>query len=219
MALVDADYKFIMVSIGCNGRVSDGGVFAASGMSSFLKNELPKLQSNNLPGRSKTIPYVVIADDAFPLSIHLMKPYSHDTAKISKRIFNYRLSRARRMVESVFGLLSTTFRILRRPINLKVEYTDTIISSICYLHNFLRSRNDSEDIHTPKGTFDEKDINLGVVKPGTWRQLGGMSSQNLLPCSQQGSNNYSENAKEIRAEFEEFFISPEEEVPWQYKFL
>ena len=27
MALVDADYKFLYMNVGCNGRVSDGGVF------------------------------------------------------------------------------------------------------------------------------------------------------------------------------------------------
>ena len=30
MAIVDADYKFIYMDIGCNGRVSDGGVFGRS---------------------------------------------------------------------------------------------------------------------------------------------------------------------------------------------
>ena len=27
MGLVDADYKFVYMDVGCNGRISDGGVF------------------------------------------------------------------------------------------------------------------------------------------------------------------------------------------------
>ena len=27
LALVDADYKFLYVDVGCNGRIRDGGVF------------------------------------------------------------------------------------------------------------------------------------------------------------------------------------------------
>jgi len=39
--------------------------------------------------------------------------------------------------------------------------------------------------------------------------------ENMLPLAQQGSNNYSNNAREIREEFREYFVSPQGEVPWQ----
>ena len=37
LAVVDADYKFLYVDIGCNGRISDGGVFRNSTLSTALE--------------------------------------------------------------------------------------------------------------------------------------------------------------------------------------
>jgi hypothetical protein len=41
-------------------------------------------------------------------------------------------------------------------------------------------------------------------------------SDNTLPLGNVGSNNYSNEAKRIRDEFKEFFVTPQGEVPWQY---
>ena len=72
MALVDADYKFLYVDVGCNGRISDGGVFRHSSLSSALENN-----DLNVPKeRMGFLPYVVVADDAFPLKTYLTKPYA-----------------------------------------------------------------------------------------------------------------------------------------------
>ena len=38
LALVDADYKFIYIDIGCSGRISDGGVYRNTTLSSVLEN-------------------------------------------------------------------------------------------------------------------------------------------------------------------------------------
>uniref|UniRef100_A0A1X7U5X5 DDE Tnp4 domain-containing protein n=1 Tax=Amphimedon queenslandica TaxID=400682 RepID=A0A1X7U5X5_AMPQE len=49
------------------------------------------------------IPYMIVADDAFSLKEYLQKPYSQIGLTKEKQIFNYRLSRARRIVENAFG--------------------------------------------------------------------------------------------------------------------
>jgi hypothetical protein len=59
------------------------------------------------------MPHIIIGDEAFPLSRHLMRPYSADQVSDDeeRKIFNYRLSRARNVSENCFGILVRKFRI------------------------------------------------------------------------------------------------------------
>jgi len=140
LALVDAEYNFIYVNAGCNGRVSDGGVYNNSGLSTAIQNntlDFPKDQF--LPGTHDKVPYVIIADEAFKATRVLMKPWGQRTSK-QKKIFNYRLSRARRVVENAFGILSNKFQVLQSEIILPVETVEQITLTYCSLHNFVKSK-------------------------------------------------------------------------------
>lgn len=117
MPLVNANYEFIYVNIGCQERISDGGVFRNTSLYQKLsKNQLM------LPP-DDPMPYVFVEDDAFALTTRMLKPYPgvHDKGS-SKRIFHYRLSRARRVVENVFGILASVFRIFSKPILLEPHH-------------------------------------------------------------------------------------------------
>ena len=115
LAFVNADYKFIFIDVGCNGRISDGGVFRNSPLSKVLsENTLDIPNTRNVePGRE--LPYVIVADDAFPLKNHIMKPYALRNLTIHQRIFNYHLCRARRIMENAFGILASRFRAFLTP--------------------------------------------------------------------------------------------------------
>lgn len=92
MALVGPNYEFLYVDVGKNGRLSDGGVLEYTEFYRKLKcNQL------NLPENTETVKhfnFVFLGDEAFSLNENFLKPYAQRDLDMSKRIFNYRLSRA-----------------------------------------------------------------------------------------------------------------------------
>ena len=96
--------------------MADGGVFKNTTLYASLENNILHVPPPKpLPGKSKPIPFMIVADDAFQLKEYIQKPYKE------KRIFNYRLSRARRIVENTFGILVNRFHVFMTPIPLAPE--------------------------------------------------------------------------------------------------
>lgn len=96
MAVVDSECKYVLVDVGAEGRLSDGGTFKNCSFGRALTNgtlNIPRVQT--LPGTSLTAPYAFVGDEAFQLRKDFMRPYSSRYLDDEKRVFNYRLSRAR----------------------------------------------------------------------------------------------------------------------------
>jgi hypothetical protein len=141
MAMVDANYKFIAIDVGSFGREGDSGIFLKSNMGQQILNCTFKFpQDCALPNTNLVVPHVILGDQAFRLHKHILRPFSHKSARgdSGKTIFNYRLSRARRVTENVFGLLSQIFRVFYQPININPNTCDDLIIVTCCLHNMLR---------------------------------------------------------------------------------
>ena len=119
-------YKFTLVDIGDTGRQSDSSVYANSHLGYAIENGLLDIpQPSKLPQSERILPYVFIGDDAFGLKNHLMKPYPFQHLSLAERVFNYRSSRARRVIENAFGVAPSCFRVLHRPM---IATPTTVIS-------------------------------------------------------------------------------------------
>ena len=144
LALVDANYCFIVVDVGAVGKSSDSIVFKKSNIGRKLEsNQLGIPGSRPLPNdeNGKCMPFVIVGDEAFALSEHVLRPYPNRNLSVQQRIYNYRLTRARRMVECAFGILANKWRIFHRPLDVTPQFCDSIVKACCILHNFVR-RND-----------------------------------------------------------------------------
>ena len=110
MGMADAEYKFLYVDVGAIGSESDGGIFAKSQLEKMLDmheiNLPPPDKLPNKPADSPPVHYFFLGDDAFALRHYLMKPYPSQSLTHDERIYNYRLSWARRTVENAFGILA-----------------------------------------------------------------------------------------------------------------
>ena len=212
LALVDANYRFTYVNIGCNRRISDGGVFKISSLLEALNNDLLGIPPAIPPADFETrLPYVIVADDAFPLKKNLLKPFPFRNLSIEERIFNYMLSRARHIVENAFGILLNRFRILLSLLQVSPDNAEKIVLACCALHNFLGDK--TPDCPHP-GSVDIENLEEGKIYERGWR-----SEHREMPLvSISGSNNFTKSSKEIRDGFCNYFNTTGA-VPWQEKFI
>lgn len=76
-AVCNAHYVFTIIDVGGFGKQSDGGTFQNSEMYKSLKNQKLQIPADSfLPQTNIKSPFVFIADEAYPLMTHLIKPYS-----------------------------------------------------------------------------------------------------------------------------------------------
>lgn len=97
MAVVDSNYKYILIDVGAEGHHSDGGVFQNSTFGKALRQERLSVPAfARLPGTTATVaPFTFIGDEAFQLRSDFMRPFPAKQLNDARRVFNYRLSRAR----------------------------------------------------------------------------------------------------------------------------
>lgn len=200
LAMVDANYKFIAIDVGSFGREGDSGIFLKSNMGQQILNCTFKFPEDcALPNSNSVVPHVVLGDQAFRLHKHILRPFSQKSARrdSGKTIFNYRLSRARRVTENAFGLLSQIFRVFYQPININPSTCDDLIVVACCLHNMLR------DAYLEKNgkVYHQFDSEQPIP------------DNNMLPLEHERGFLSSEGLS-VREIFKDYFVN-EGAVPWQ----
>lgn len=117
LAICDAKYRYVAVDIGAAGRESDGGVFSRSSIGIQLENLTFRIPlPRRLPNSNKNSTYGLVGDATFSLKPYPMKPdpgRGREGLNPKSTIYNYRLSRAHRTIESTFGVMSSRMRIFR----------------------------------------------------------------------------------------------------------
>jgi len=141
LALVDADYCLIAVAIVANGKSSESSVFKNSNTENKLElNQLgiPGSRPLSSDNNGECMPFVIVGDEAFALSEHVLRPYPNTNLRVKQRICNYRVTRSRRMAECSFGILANKWRIFHRPFNVISQFCDSMEKVCCISHNFVR---------------------------------------------------------------------------------
>ena len=175
MACADADGFFTFISAGDYGRNSDGRVLQASGFFHALaqgKMNIPPPAILSNEEDKPPFPMYFVCDEAFPLQEHIMRPYPRRCLTNPRRIFNKKLSTARKSVECAFGILVSKFKAFEGPFSCSPDKVEDITKAACVLHNYIRHHDGV--LSTPRA--DQELANAYNLLPQLPRQIHGRTS-------------------------------------------
>jgi hypothetical protein len=201
MALVDANLKFTCVDVGAYGRDSDGGVFSRSTFGKAILNDrfnFPPDEPLAEAPHLGPLPYVIVGDEAFPLRRNLLRPFPGKKAPLLQQEFNYRLSRARRIVENAFGVLASRWRVYHSKIDVCTITAKHVVKATLVLHNFLQVQTTPAQVTSLLQEVKGKRI-LGL------QDLHGTGNRAAV------------TAAEVRGKFAQHFV--EQPLPWQRNYV
>jgi len=143
--------------------------------------------------------YVIVANEAFALKNYMMRPYCRNqNLDERKKIFNYRLSRARCVIESAFGILVAKWKIYRKPIIASLTLGRNIVKATCCLHNLIIS---CESEHKYYSISKPTDVHV------TSDDLCNLTDKRCYPRK---------NVANIRDTFAAYF-EEDGAIPWQWE--
>ena len=178
---------------------------------------------NVLTARAKagieSLPFYLLGNEIFPLKPWLMRPYPgpmmvYETVKI----FNYRHSRERRVIENAFGILCSIWRIFYKPIRASKENVEKYILTCMVLPNFLRQTDNA--FYSPQGFVDSEDSN-GEIKPGQWRSgdLPETANNCFKSLRALRGSRYGKEAFEMWENLKSYLNNQDGSLAWQWDYV
>lgn len=219
MAVVDYNYNFLYVDVGTPGSVGDVRIWKETWLGKKMEGGTAGMPDPEpLSGEdSPDIPYAMVADEAFALRPWIMKPYPQRNLTSEQRIFNYRLSRARRVVENYFGILANRFRCLLKTMEQRPKNVESIVYAACVLHNLIRMRGAAAGSATSIQDGDIVDSDTGEVTLGAWRS--GANKLKMVSLQRLRGNPSTASVKEQRDHLCAYYNSQLGSVPWQDSYI
>ena len=107
------------------------------------------------------VPLVMLGDPAYPLLQWLMKAFldNGNLTRLEKR-FNYRLSKARVIVEHAYGRLKGRWRCLLKRLDVSTDSVPGLVSACCVLHNMCEVHGDSFDQEWMEGISTQESTHM-----------------------------------------------------------
>ncbi|XP_034245538.1 protein ALP1-like [Thrips palmi] len=138
MVVADAKSKILIADAGASGRRGDGNVFHRSSLGRRMRRK-----ALNIPPpcpvegmELESTPFFMVGDAAFGRSVNMVTPFKGKFLPPAERIFNYRISRARKNVENTFGIMRKRYEVLDRPMQTDVVSSTSTVLACCALHNY-----------------------------------------------------------------------------------
>lgn len=119
----------------------------------------------------------------------------------------FRLSRARRIVENAFGILTHTWRILLKRIHVGIKFARKIVRACVALHNFLR--------------MTKSDLRMNVTDQQEEDSVNGNDqTENVasISAASMATNRSTKAAMEMKNKFSNWCTN-EGDVAFQYKMI
>ena len=157
LALVNSNYELIHVDIGAEKYSSDGEFWKNSSLKKLLDDDVFPVPSR-LTGTNDYVPYVVLADDAFPLQPYLMKRYPGNGRSQKERSFTQVFEATHGTANQAFNILYSRFGVLRGPVYLHPSKVKKILLAVFTIHNLLRKL-------CPHESFDRIENNFPKFRP------------------------------------------------------